>query len=622
MCGIIGYIGDKTLVPILIDGLRRLEYRGYDSAGVAVVRNGRIERRRSAGKLANLEEAIQAEPLDGVYGVGHTRWATHGRPTEENAHPHQDCSGKIVVVHNGIIENYLDLKRELQTLGHKFVSETDSEIIAHLLEEEMRSPPAMGEPHDGLEGATRRALLQMRGLFAFVAISTGDPDKIVAVRNGPPIVVGLGQNEFFVASDTPAILSHTRDVVFLGDEEMAVITRGGVQFTNFAGTPVSKASQRVLWDPVMAEKSGYRHFMLKEIFEQPRAAEDTLLGRVSAETGKVFLEDLNISESDLRAVDKISLVACGTSWHAALVGKFLVERYAKLPTEVDYGSEYRYRDFIVDEHTLVVVITQSGETADTLAALREARKRGARSIAICNVVGSMATREAEGTVYTHAGPEIGVASTKAFTSQLVALNILALSLAQVRGTLSEADARKEITSLLHLPKQMEETLKASSIMEEIAGRYFNRSDFLFLGRGVNYPIALEGALKLKEISYIHAEGYPAGEMKHGPIALIDSAMPVVSIAPNDHLFEKMLSNIQEVKARGGCVIAITTEGNDTLKSVLDPEVDAIVPLPRVPQMLAPIVTVLPLQLLAYHVAVRRGCDVDQPRNLAKSVTVE
>jgi glutamine---fructose-6-phosphate transaminase (isomerizing) len=378
----------------------------------------------------------------------------------------------------------------------------------------------------------------------------------------------------------------------------------------------------VLWDPVMAEKAGYRHFMLKEIFEQPRAVEDTLLGRVSAETGKVFIEDLNISESDLRAVTKIALVACGTSWHAGLVGKFLVERYAKLPTEVDYGSEYRYRDFIVDEHTLVVVITQSGETADTLAALREARKKGARSIAICNVVGSMATREAEGTVYTHAGPEIGVASTKAFTSQLVALNILALHLAQVRGTLPDTDMRKAIAALLRLPKQMEQALKASSVMEEISGRYFNRSDFLFLGRGINYPIALEGALKLKEISYIHAEGYPAGEMKHGPIALIDSAMPVVTLAPNDHVFEKMLGNIQEVKARGGAVIAVTTEGNDTLKSVLDPATDAIVSLPRVPEMLAPIVMVLPLQLLAYHVAVRRGCDVDQPRNLAKSVTVE
>jgi len=640
MCGIIGYIGDQKVVPILLDGLRRLEYRGYDSAGVAVVRNGRIERRRSAGKLANLEAAIETEPLDGIYGLGHTRWATHGRPTEENAHPHQDCSGKIVVVHNGIIENYLDLKRELQKVGHTFQTETDSEIIAHLLEHEMNGREAargVGGPasgatgtgrgaaatkKEGLEGATRRALLQMRGLFAFVAISTDDPDKVVAVRNGPPIVVGLGDREFFVASDTPAILSHTRDVVFLGDEEMAVVTRGGVQFTNFAGTPVSKATQRVLWDPVMAEKSGYRHFMLKEIFEQPRAAEDTLLGRVSAETGRVFIEDLNISEADLRAVNKIALVACGTSWHAGLVGKFLVEHYAKLPVEVDYGSEYRYRDFIVDAHTLVVVITQSGETADTLAALREARKRGARSIAICNVVGSMATREAEGTVYTHAGPEIGVASTKAFTSQLVALNILALYLAQVRGALAENDARKEIAALLQLPKQMEQALKASAVMEDISARYFNRSDFLFLGRGINYPIALEGALKLKEISYIHAEGYPAGEMKHGPIALIDSALPVVSIAPNDHLFEKMLGNIQEVKARGGSVIAITTDGNDTLKSVLDPATDAIVSLPRMPERLTPIAMVLPLQLLAYHVAVRRGCDVDQPRNLAKSVTVE
>src|ERR1700730_1621406 len=372
MCGIIGYIGQQDVVPVLIEGLRRLEYRGYDSAGIAIVSRGSITLRRSAGKLSNLEHAIASDPLNGDYGIGHTRRATHGRPTEENAHPHSDCTGRIVVVHNGIIENYLDLKQELQRQGHKFVTETDTEIVAHLVEREMKD--------NGLENAVRRALMLMRGLFALVLISADDPEKIVAVRNGPPIVVGLGDSEFFVASDTPAILSHTRDVVFLGDEEMAVITRGGVQFTNFAGTPVSKASQRVLWDPVMAEKSGYRHFMQKEIFEQPRAAEDTLLGRVSAETGKVFLEDLNISESDLRAIDKISLVACGTSWHAALVGKFLVERYAKLPTEVDYGSEYRYRDFIVDEHTLVVVITQSGETADTLAALREARKKGARSI--------------------------------------------------------------------------------------------------------------------------------------------------------------------------------------------------------------------------------------------------
>ncbi len=614
MCGIIGYIGSKEVVPILLDGLRRLEYRGYDSAGVAVVRNGHIERRRSAGKLVNLEQAIDTQPLDGVYGVGHTRWATHGRPTEENAHPHQDCTGKIVVVHNGIIENYLDLKRELQKRGHTFVTETDSEVIAHLIEEEKKNV--------SLEDAARQALLQMRGLFAFVAISTDDPEKIIAVRNGPPIVVGLGEDEFFVAADTPAILSHTRDVVFLGDEEMAVITRRGVEFTNFAGTPVSKTTQRVLWDPIMAEKSGYRHFMLKEIFEQPRAAEETLLGRVSVETGKVFLEEIAISEADFRNFDKVALVACGTSWHAALVGKFLIERFAGLPVEVDYGSEYRYRDFIVDRNTLIVVITQSGETADTLAALREARKKGARSLAICNVVGSMATRESEGTIYTHAGPEIGVASTQAFTSQLVALNLLALYLGQVKSSLREADARSHIGALLQLPKLLEQCLKASAPMEEVAGRFFNRSDFLYLGRGINYPIALEGALKLKEISYIHAEGYPAGEMKHGPIALIDSEMPVVSIAPTDHVFEKMLGNIQEVKARGGSVIAVTTDGSDTLKSVLDPARDAIISLPRVPEMLSPIAMVLPLQFLAYYVAVRRGCDVDQPRNLAKSVTVE
>jgi glucosamine--fructose-6-phosphate aminotransferase (isomerizing) len=434
--------------------------------------------------------------------------------------------------------------------------------------------------------------------------------------------VGIGENEFFVASDTPAILSHTRDVVFLGDEEMAVITRHGVEFSNFAGTPVSKATQRVLWDPIMAEKAGYRHFMLKEIFEQPRAAEETLLGRLSIDTGRVFIEEIGITEADLRGINKVALIACGTSWHAALVGKFLIERFAGLPVEVDYGSEYRYRDFIVDRNTLIVIITQSGETADTLAALREARKKGARSLAICNVVGSMATRESEGTIYTHAGPEIGVASTKAFTSQLVALNLLALYLGQMKGTLVESDARAHLDALVQLPNQMEQSLKASGVVEEIAARYYNRSDFLYLGRGINYPIALEGALKLKEISYIHAEGYPAGEMKHGPIALIDSNMPVVSIAPNDHVFEKMLGNIQEVKARGGSVIAITTEGHDTLKRVLDPAQDAIISLPRVPEMVSPIAMVLPLQLLAYYIAVRRGCDVDQPRNLAKSVTVE
>jgi glucosamine--fructose-6-phosphate aminotransferase (isomerizing) len=614
MCGIIGYIGSKPVVPVLIEGLRRLEYRGYDSAGVAVVHNGRVELRRAAGKLSRLADAIDAQPIAGDYGVGHTRWATHGRPTEENAHPHRDCSGQIVVVHNGIIENYLDLKRELQREGHRFVTETDTEIVAHLIEREMKE--------HSLEVAVRRALLLLRGLFALVVISADDPGKIIAVRNGPPIIVGLGQDEFFVASDIPAILSHTRDVVFLGDEEMAMITRHGVEFTNFAGTEVSKATQRVMWDPVMAEKAGYRHFMLKEIHEQPRAAEETILGRLSLDTGKVFLEELNISEADLKSINRVAIVACGTSWHAGLVGKYIIEQLTGLPVEVDYGSEFRYRQPIVGARSLTVVITQSGETADTRAALVEAKSRGARSLAICNVVGSMVTREAEGTIYTHAGPEIGVASTKAFTSQLVALHLLALYLAQVRHSVSPDNSRAHIQALLELPKLLERTLKTSPKMEEIASRLYARSDFLYLGRGINFPIALEGALKLKEISYIHAEGYPAGEMKHGPIALIDERVPVVTLAPHDGVFDKMVGNIQEAKARGGSIVALTSEGHDKLSSVLDPATDFVVSVPQAAPLLMPIVLVLPLQLLAYHVAVRRGCDVDQPRNLAKSVTVE
>jgi glutamine---fructose-6-phosphate transaminase (isomerizing) len=614
MCGIVGYIGHQNVVTVLIEGLRKLEYRGYDSAGVALVRNGAVDLRRSAGKLKNLEATIAADPITGDYGVGHTRWATHGRPTEENAHPHRDCTGKIVVVHNGIIENYLDLKHELQRQGHKFVTETDTEIVAHLVEREMKD--------DGLENAVRRALLLMRGLFALVLISADDPEKIVTVRNGPPIVVGLGEGEFFVASDIPAILNHTRDVVFLGDEEMAVITRSGVTFTDFFGRPVSKATQRVLWDPIMSEKAGYKHFMLKEIFEQPTAARETILGRVSQDTGKIFLEEMKITEAQLAAVDRVTILACGTSWHSALVGKFMIEQLARLPVEVDYGSEYRYRNPIVGKKTLAVIITQSGETADTLAALREAKRDGASSIAICNVIGSMATREAEGTIYTHAGPEIGVASTKAFTSQLVALYLLALRLGQVNGTLTADASRRHVDALLQLPLLLEQVLKLAPAVEEIAARFHNRTDFLYLGRGINYPIALEGALKLKEISYIHAEGYPAGEMKHGPIALIDDELPVVAIAPHDHVFEKMIGNMQEVKARGGSVIALTTQGDDKLSSILDPARDFILELPRTPELLAPIVAVIPLQLLAYDIAVRRGCDVDQPRNLAKSVTVE
>jgi glutamine---fructose-6-phosphate transaminase (isomerizing) len=613
MCGIIGYIGSKPVVPVLLDGLRRMEYRGYDSAGVALVSPEGIALRRSAGKLINLENAIRTQPVDGLYGVGHTRWATHGRPTEENAHPHRDCTGRIVVVHNGIIENYLELKHELQSQGHEFKTETDTEIVAHLVEREMHG--------DGLENAVRRALTFMRGMFALVLVSVDDPEKIVAVRNGPPIVIGLGQDEFFVASDIPAILSHTRDVVFLGDEEMAVITRSGVQFTDYSGRAVSKTTQRVLWDPIAAEKGGHKHFMLKEIYEQPSAARDTILGRVSLDRGRIFLEDLHIADETFRSLEKVTVIACGTSWHAGLVGKYLIEALAQVPVEVDYGSEYRYRNPIVAGKELAVVITQSGETADTLAALREARRKGASSIAICNVVGSMATREANGTVYTHAGPEIGVASTKAFTSQLVALHLLALYLAQVRGTLAESAIRRHIEELLQIPQIIEQALKASAATEKVAERFYNRTDFLFLGRGINYPIALEGALKLKEISYIHAEGYPAGEMKHGPIALIDEKMPVVAIAPNDHVFEKMIGNVQEAKARGGSVIAITTAGDNRMAPVLDAN-DVNLPMPATTALLTPIVMTIPLQLLAYHIAVRRGCDVDQPRNLAKSVTVE
>jgi glutamine---fructose-6-phosphate transaminase (isomerizing) len=614
MCGIIGYIGSKPVVPVLLDGLRRMEYRGYDSAGVALVSPEGITLRRSAGKLVNLETAIETEPVDGLYGVGHTRWATHGRPTEENAHPHRDCTGRIVVVHNGIIENYLELKEELQRQGHEFKTETDTEIVAHLVEREMQQ--------DGLENAVRRALKMMRGMFALVLVSVDDPEKIVAVRNGPPIVVGLGQDEFFVASDVAALLSHTRDVIFLGDEEMAVITRSGVDFTDYNGRAVSKTTQRVLWDPIAAEKGGHKHFMLKEIYEQPTAARDTILGRVSLDRGRIFLEDLHIPEETFRSLQKVTVIACGTSWHAGLVGKYLIEALAQVPVEVDYGSEYRYRNPIISKNELAIAITQSGETADTLAALRESKRKGAASVAICNVVGSMATREADGTVYTHAGPEIGVASTKAFTSQLVALQLLALYMAQVRGTLSETEIRRHIEQLLQVPHVIEQAIKASAPVERIAERFYNRTDFLFLGRGINYPIALEGALKLKEISYIHAEGYPAGEMKHGPIALIDERMPVVAIAPDDHVFEKMIGNVQEAKARGGSVIAITTEGDSRMAGVLDTQNDVLLPMPRTTAMLTPIIMTIPLQLLAYHIAVRRGCDVDQPRNLAKSVTVE
>jgi glutamine---fructose-6-phosphate transaminase (isomerizing) len=614
MCGIIGYIGPRPVLPVLVEGLRRLEYRGYDSAGVALVNDGRLDVRRSAGKLARLEEVLAADPIAGSYGLGHTRWATHGRPTEENAHPHRDCTGRLVVVHNGIIENYLDLKAALETEGHRFVTETDTEIVAHLVEREMRG--------DGLEAAVGRALRQLRGLFAIVLISADDPDVIVAARNGPPVVMGLGDGESFVASDIPAILPYTRDVVFLDDGEIAVLTRAGVRFTDLDGRPHARTSQRVLWDPVMAERAGYKHFMLKEIFEQPRAIGETLVGRLSSSRAVVTLDEIGLDDGVLAAVDRLLIVACGTSWHAGLVGKFLVEQLARVPVEVDYGSEYRYRDPIVDQRTLTVAITQSGETADTLAALREARGKGAASLAVCNVVGSMVTRETDGLIYTHAGPEIGVASTKAFTTQLVALYLLALHLARVKGTLGPQERQPHLDALAHLPQLVEQVLKADEQIQEVGARFHTRSDFLFLGRGIHYPIALEGALKLKEISYIHAEGYPAGEMKHGPIALIDDQMPVVALMPHDAVYEKMLGNVQEAKARGGTVIAVATEGAPGLDRILHPERDALIRLPPAPALTSPIVATVPLQLLAYHIAVRRGCDVDQPRNLAKSVTVE
>ncbi len=613
MCGIVGYIGAKDPVEVLIEGLRKLEYRGYDSAGIAVVDgDGLLHIRRAPGKLRDLEKVLAEKPIHGRYGIAHTRWATHGRPTEENAHPHRDCTGRIVVIHNGIIENYLELKHELQAKGHKFVTETDTEIVAHAIEQIIK------DERCDLPTAFRKSLPRFRGIYALVAISADAPDTIVAARVGPPLVVGIGNHEFFVASDIPAVLSHTKDVVFMDDYEIVVVKPTGVSFQKQDGTPLTKEPTRIPWDPIMAEKGGYKHFMLKEIHEQPRAVRDTLLGRVSLEDQTIHLEEIKLTDDDLRRADRMQIVACGTSWHAGHVGKFLIEQLAKIPVEVDYASEYRYRKPMLDDRCLSVFISQSGETADTLAAERESRSQGAKALAICNVRGSMLTRECDGTIYTHAGPEIGVASTKAFTSQIVALALLALKLGRVRGAIADADMTELIRALYHIPAQMERYLADDGPVVELAKTFHAHRDFLYLGRGVNYPIALEGALKLKEISYIHAEGYPAGEMKHGPIALIDEDMPVVAIAPFDGVFEKMLSNIEEVKARSGIVIAVTDErGGD-----VGQKADFVLTVPKTHDLLSPLLTVLPLQLLAYHIALLRGCDVDQPRNLAKSVTVE
>jgi glucosamine--fructose-6-phosphate aminotransferase (isomerizing) len=611
MCGIVGYIGQKRVVPILIEGLKRLEYRGYDSAGIAVVDQGRMVIHRSVGKIKELENALWETHLGGTLGLGHTRWATHGRPTEENAHPHTDCTGDLVVVHNGIIENYLALKEKLLAEGHFFRSETDTEVIAHLIEKYLKQ--------DGdIEVATRRALNDITGAYAIGVLWKGDPDRIVGAKCASPLVVGLGQGDFFFASDIPAILNHTRNVLFLNDEEMVVLTRDGVQITTLQGEPVQRPVETVLWSPILAERGGYKHFMLKEIYEQPRAVRDTIRGRFSEESGQIFFEDMEALDEALPQVQKILLLACGTAWHAALVGKFLIEEFCRVPVEVDYSSEFRYRDPVVGPDTLVMAVSQSGETLDTLAGIKEARARGCQTFAVCNVVGSSITREVDGVLYTHAGPEIGVAATKTFTAQLAALYLFALYFGRRRGTLDATRLRDLLADLVRLPQQIESVLHLDAELERLAHLFHGKSDFLYLGRGINYPIALEGALKLKEISYIHAEGYPAGEMKHGPIALITEEMPVVILAPKDRVYEKILANVQEVKARDGIVIAVTSDGDREVAQ----KVDHCLAVPHTSPFLTPILLAIPMQLLAYHIAVRKGCDVDQPRNLAKSVTVE
>ena len=620
MCGIVGYVGNKQVVPLIIDGLRKLEYRGYDSAGIAVVdADHQLHIRRAKGKLRNLEEAIRLKPIEGTYGIGHTRWATHGRPTEENAHPHRDCTGRVIVVHNGIIENYLQLKEELRRKDHQFVTETDTEIVAHLIEEHLKQGV-------DFETAVRNSVKELRGIFALSMLSADEPDTIISARQGPPVVIGLGEGEHFVASDIPAILQHTRDVFFLGDGEIAVMTKDAVRVTDFDGNSVEPVRQRITWDPVQAEKGGFKHFMLKEIYEQPRALRDTVQGRISLDTGRVFLDEFNnITESDFKRFSSIKIAACGTSLHAGLAGKYMIEQLARINVDVDYASEFRYRDPVLDQNTLLLVISQSGETADTIAALREAKAHGAKVLAICNVQGSMITREADGTILTHAGPEIGVASTKAFTSQMIALYLLALYLGQLRGTLSAEESRSHAQQLAELPLKMEHVLNEADEIEELSKEFFRVTDFLYLGRGINFPVALEGALKLKEISYVHAEGYPAGEMKHGPNALIDERLPVLFINTREQgnraselRYEKTHSNIVEVEAREGIVISVLTEG-DSMSALVS---DHVIEIPPSSDLLSPILSIIPLQLLAYHIAVRRGCDVDQPRNLAKSVTVE
>ena len=609
MCGIIGHVGQNDCVSLLIDGLRRLEYRGYDSAGIAVVSEGRLEVRRCQGKLRQLEALLVEQPVRGSVGIGHTRWATHGPPSDINAHPHK--VGPIAVVHNGIIENYLPLKKQLLEMGCEISSETDTEIVAQLINNEVQAGVSFEE-------AVNASLKVIEGSYALVILNEQEPDKLIAVRKESPLVLGLASDCLLVASDIPAILSYTRDVIFLDDGEMAILSEGSYEIKGVQGETREKEVAHITWNPVMAEKTGYTHFMEKEIYEQPRAVIDTFRGRISESTGEVFLDDINLNEELIRSLNKISIVACGTSYHAGLVGKFLLEYFCGLPVEVELGSEFRYRDPIINSQTLQILISQSGETADTLAAVREGRKKGAFLLAIANVVGSSLVRQADGVLYTHAGPEIGVASTKAFTTQLVTLYLLSLYLGVKLGKITLEESQESILELVKLPKKIEAVLAEDEQIRIVAREYANARDFLYLGRGINYPIALEGALKLKEISYIHAEGYAAGEMKHGPIALIDEHMPVVAVVSRGLTFEKMLSNMEEVKARRGKIIAVSDGSGEEFAS----KVDAHIPVPATTPFLAPILFTIPMQLLAYHVAVFRGTDVDQPRNLAKSVTVE
>jgi glutamine---fructose-6-phosphate transaminase (isomerizing) len=608
MCGIVGYIGDRGATPLLLDGLKRLEYRGYDSAGVAILNGHGVETRKAAGKISRLEAALASSPIDGNLGIAHTRWATHGAPNECNAHPHVDCKNNIAVVHNGIIENSTALKAHLVERGHKFVSETDTEVLAHLIE----------EAFDGnLEDAVIEALWQVEGTYGIAVVSGEDPDKIVAARKGSPLLIGLGDGEYYIASDASAILAHTREVVYLDDGDLAVLSRDGYKVIDLRARELERAVHKIEWDLHQIERGGYAHFMLKEIFEQPETIQNCMRGRLIDETGTAKLGGLNMSDEELLKFNNIIITACGTSWHSALIGEHMIEEHTRIPVEVEYASEFRYRNPIVNDRTLCIVISQSGETADTLAAMREAKNRGARTYGIVNVVGSTIARESGGGIYVHAGPEIGVASTKAFTSQVVALALLTLKIARLKDM--SVVKGKEIVDALHaLPGQVQQILDRASEIEALAEEFKRAQNFLYLGRGYNFPTALEGALKLKEISYIHAEGYPAAEMKHGPIALIDEMMPVVFIAPHDSVFDKVVSNVQEVKARKGRVIAITSREEPALAEKLDYEF-------RVPQtidMLMPVLACIPLQLLAYYIAVKRGSNVDQPRNLAKSVTVE